>query len=282
MLSGDGSPEGPFDAAAGCTRALAVALCYDASFRFVTTMDQFVRELAPNRHICLAPGSYNVTEWILGASEAEREANPYVEVALVNDGLELKLVGLAHVAIYTPTHDPADTSLVAEPRYANVLSFVGCNDITLRDLTLGHTPEQGYCTGGVVYLEDCGSVTLKNLDLYGCGTYGVSAFDTEMLYADGVAIHDCSYGGLELYRVPYANFTDCSVRNCSRFDILTLVDSDARFDRCAFADNEWSEFCDFLSLTDSQIRFDRCDFDEASFRAVTFHPAYGETIHLNK
>ncbi|MBQ9459876.1 MAG: S-layer homology domain-containing protein [Oscillospiraceae bacterium] len=268
MLDGSDIPPEKFDPAMGCTRGWAIRCCYDVSFRFVTTVSQLVYELRPCRTVCLAPGEYNLTEWITLADAGARCANPYVRVEEVFDGEALTVVGLDHVTLCSPTGDPSDVRIVTEPRYANVLSFLSCSDITLRDMTMGHTPEQGYCLGGVVYAEDCGSVFLNNLDLYGCGTYGISAFDTETVRADGVVIHDCSYGGVELYRVGRAEFTGCTVKNCREFDILTVVDSEAEFTRCTFEDNRWGKYFNFLHFSGSRIIFDRCSFDRASYQAL--------------
>ena len=281
MLAYGDVPAEAFDPSVPCSRGMAVKYLYDASFRFVTTVEQLVDALAPCRNICLAPGAYDVTEWVMNAvAEEALEANPYVRVDLAGDGFEMQIVGLNHVSFFSPTHDPADTCLTAEPRYANVLSFIGCNDIKLRDLTMGHTPDKGQCTGAVVNMEDCGNMFLQNLDLYGCGTYGVTAEDTAYLYASDVLIRDCSYGGMSLYRVPSAVFTDCTVRNCREYDILDLNDSQVRFSRCTFQNNTWGRFCDFIGGAGSTVEFFHCTFDEASFRAVSFFEKDGMTVNM--
>ncbi len=281
MLDGtDVAPE-DFDPAAFCARSLVVKYLYDASFRFVTTVDQLVSELGPCRNICLAPGVYNLTEWMDTASETDRNANPYVSVEGAYNDREMVIMNLEHVTLYSPNHDRDDVQIVVEPRYANVLSFKGCNDIRLNDMTMGHTPELGYCTGGVIDLEECGTIFLQNLDLYGCGTYGISAWDVDYIYTRSVKIHDCSYGGMELYYVGFASFNDSAVVDCQEFEIITLKNTRAEFNRCTITGNWWwPEFNDFMSLVDSSVTFRQCTFDRAAYFAIEAMEGYGIVIKM--
>ena len=276
----DVAPE-EFDPMAYCARGLVVKYLYDASFRFVTTVDQLVNELGPCRNICLAPGEYNLTKWMDTASDTDLRANPYIFVDGGFDGREMIITGLEHVRLYSSAGEAEDVRIVVEPRYANVLSFKDCNDIRLQGMTMGHTPEQGFCTGGVVYMEDCGMMFLQNLDLYGCGTYGVTARDVEYIYASGVNIHDCSYGGMELYDVGYASFNDSSIVNCREFDTITIKNTTAEFSRCTFRDNYWGEFSDFLLLTNSGVTFYRCSFDRESYDALEKEEGLGTSVILD-
>ena len=58
------------------------------------------------------------------------------------------------------------------PRYAFCLKFVNCSNCEVENLTIGHTVG-GFCSGGVIGAEQS-SVTVKDCDLYGCGTYGLN------------------------------------------------------------------------------------------------------------
>ena len=104
--------------------------------------------------------------------------------------------------------------ILAEPRYAEVLSYYQCSEVSLENVRLGHTPEQGICTGGVLYLTGCENIILENCDFYGCGTLGITAENTKLLHVQNTLIHDCSYGAAQLTNTDGAIFLGCSVANC--------------------------------------------------------------------
>lgn len=83
--------------------------------------------------------------------------------------------------------------LVTAPRYANVLGFYNCSNISLNGTTLGHL-EGSECAGGVVYLYGCSDAVLESCELYGCGIYGVQTELSDNLHLQNNYIHDCSYG----------------------------------------------------------------------------------------
>ena len=106
------------------------------------------------------------------------------------------------------------TLVSAVPRYADVLYFENCRDISLRDMTLGHRIEPGYCAGDVLELSLCSHVHLESCGLYGCGVTGINANSCYDLHVSGTNIYDCSYLGAQLSYVTDALFTGCSVTNC--------------------------------------------------------------------
>lgn len=155
------------------------------------------------------------------------------------DGRQLELLNVHNLTI----RGGKDCKIVVEPRYANVLNFYRCSHISLENLTVGHT-EEGYCEGGVLYFENSGRITVKDCDLYGCGTYGLEAHSTLDLTMDNTVIHDCSYGIMILDAAQNTSFIDCDFVRCREF---TLVEINAeckntRFVRCRFAQNTGTLF----------------------------------------
>jgi hypothetical protein len=65
----------------------------------------------------------------------------------VHDGKEVALIGLTNLEIFGDA-----AKILAEPRYAWVLTFRDCHSVALRNLELGHI-EPGYCSGGVIKFE---------------------------------------------------------------------------------------------------------------------------------
>ncbi len=104
--------------------------------------------------------------------------------------------------------------IVTQPRYANVLNYSSCSNITLENVHLGHTPEQGSCRGGVLNLLASDGIILEGCDLYGCGILGIQAKNVRDLHVQNTLIHDCSNGAAMLEDSDNVVFLGCDVVNC--------------------------------------------------------------------
>ena len=159
----------------------------------VTTVDEFLAALDSDTTIFLEPGEYNLTAASnyggLGGSCYSWE-NTYV------DGYQLLIRGISNLTIEAESADT--TSIVTDPRYANVLYFYGVDNLTLRGVKVGHTEEPGVCSGGVVQLEYCRNALLESCKLFGCGTIGVNAICCEELTVNQCEIYECSSSGITL------------------------------------------------------------------------------------
>lgn len=142
--------------------------------------------------------------------------------------------------------------IVTQPRYANVLNLLSCADITLENVRLGHTPEQGICMGGVMYLNQSENILLEGCDLYGCGTLGIETMNVRNLQVQNTLIHDCSSGAALLQLTEGAVFLGCNVQNCPtpHFSLRecscfswdnTLMDPYSDFN---VNDQEWNPYAD--------------------------------------
>ncbi len=176
----------------------------------VTNVDEFLAAIGPDREIVLAPGEYNLTK----AENYSRAGSDWYHWESCFDGYELVLDGLTNLTIRG--ENAAETTICTEPRYANVLRFASGSGITLSDLTVGHTPEQGNCTGGVLYFDSCGDVEVQNAKLYGCGIRGLELQNCQNVHMVNSDIYDCSYGCISIwgsYNVLLENnkYYDCHV-----------------------------------------------------------------------
>lgn len=104
--------------------------------------------------------------------------------------------------------------IITEPRYADVLSFYSCGNVSLQGVTLGHSPEPGSCAGGVLYLNNSSGITLEGCDLYGCGILGITADYSSDLAVQRTRIHDCSCGAARFNDCELVTFLECTVENC--------------------------------------------------------------------
>lgn len=185
----------------------------------VKTADEFLAAIASNTTVYIDVPQINLMD-ASDYGEGTKEDDFYYDTPLyiefkskpyqwrrVFDGCSLLIGGVKNFHI-------VGGEIVTEPRYAQVLSFYYCSELSFENLYLGHTKEEGSCTGGVLYLFNCEDVVLENCDLYGCGILGITAYGTKNMSVQRTLIHDCSYGAADFYDCSGINFFSCNVQNC--------------------------------------------------------------------
>lgn len=162
----------------------------------VKNADEFLAAIGPDREIivdCPLIDLSTASTYGTVSGEYYRWEDPY-------DGPQLVIQNVTNLTIRGK--DGKDVNVISTvPRYAYVLAFEGCRNITVRDLTVGHTKEPGYCMGGVLQFQNCGGVTVAHTGLFGCGTIGVDAWNSTGLLIQENDIYECSYGGINLFQV---------------------------------------------------------------------------------
>lgn len=207
LLAGFGAAAGPAASAGD-----ASAVPSDGDVIFVTNVDELLAAIAPNTVIELAAGVYDLStasnygtdthssyySWSGVYSNNEAAA----ELVIQNvDGLTFRGAGLE------------ETTIAAIPRYANVIKFAGCHNLTVASLTAGHTTEPGFCSGGVLKLENCTDVNIDTCGLYGCGTIGVQAQSCSRLNVTNSSIYECSYGAVDVHQCQDVVISGCDVHH---------------------------------------------------------------------
>lgn len=173
--------------------------------------------------------------WIGEAyTDLTRLSEPAVVSESVFNGRQLTIVNYENITI----KGGVNSRIVVDPAYAFVLNFVNCTNITIENLTMGHTVE-GYCTGGVIGLTNSSAITIKSCDLYGCGAYGIVSQESPFLMEKSI-IRDCSYGIMQLYGVSYAEFNECDFFRNREFSMVEIDgnSSNIQFNHCRFAQNQ--------------------------------------------
>ena len=207
LLAGCGLVAGPAASAGEASAAPA-----DGDAIRVTNVDELLAAIAPNTVIELAAGLYDLSTSSNYGSDTHSSYYSWngvynnneaaAELVIHNvDGLTLRGAGLE------------ETTIAAVPRYANVIKFTGCQHLTVANLTAGHTMEPGFCTGGVLRLESCTDTFITGCGLYGCGTIGVDANDTNGLSVSGCDIYECSYGAVNLHTCRDVQIENCNVHH---------------------------------------------------------------------
>lgn len=255
---------------------------YDMTLCYVDNVDDLMKNIKSNTTIYLAPGTYNLTDWIdekaaTGNWTAVAKQYPYFSTNAMDWDRELDICNIENFRLIGSGVD--FTSIVVEPRYANVIGFVNCITLTIRGITMGHTPEKGYCTGNVLYFNSCDDVYLSDLDLYGCGIYGIAANGLTYAVINNTVIHDCSYGALDIRNSYALSFNNCQMKDNEDLTILEFYQTGAvYFYNCSFSGNK-SDFvdgCSFIgcnrdvieSFPGDVITFDSCTFGNTEYESL--------------
>ena len=196
---------------AGCGAAPAADAPATGTTVKVSTVDEFLAAIAPDTTIELAEGDYAL---YTASNYGGRSGSDYYAWARAYDGPMLEIRGVENLVITGAGADKV--TLTAEPRYANVLSFVSCRNVTVSQLTAGHTREEGVCSGGVLHFEDCRDCAVRGCGLFGCGTLGVEGVDCTALAVEDTDVYECSYGAFFFTGCRDTRIVGGEVRDCGR------------------------------------------------------------------
>ena len=185
----------------------------------VTTVDELLAAIAPDTVIELTGQRYMLTE----ASDYGTGSGSGYYRWDTGDGAELVIENVTGLTIRAANRD---TCIVTEPRWVNVLHFIGCEDITLEGFTAGHT-DGAYCSGGVLCFENTKGVTVDGCSLYGCGTEGVTTYSCEDVAVTGSEIWNCSQGAAFIYDSKNVSFDNCDFHGITaECGMFRTIDSD--------------------------------------------------------
>ena len=187
----------------------AVTVPYQDGVYTVSTVDEFIAAIGPDREIRLEAGTYDLSTASTYAGETGNEWCFWDEVY---DGYEL-VIQLTNNLTITGAGKGV-TILSAGPRYAQVLRLNSCHNVSMTGFTAGHTKEPGACVGGVICLEYDRGVSIRDVGLYGCGVTGVCADNCTDVTVANSDIYECSYNGIQVL-----NSTGVNVVNCRLYDL---------------------------------------------------------------
>lgn len=184
----------------------------------VSTVDEFIAAIGPDREIILDESLYDLsTATGYGISGGE-----YYCWEDIYDGPGLVICNVSNMTIRSNDGKYQNHTISAVPRYADVLLFQGCADITVSGITAGHTKEQGSCAGGVLEFRDCDRITVDNCGLFGCGILGIQADYCSSVVVQNCEIYECSQGGIQLWNVDGAVIEGTSFRDIGGDDIMSF------------------------------------------------------------
>lgn len=189
----------------------------------VSTVDEFLAAIAPDTTIYLDAELYDLsTATVYGGAGGEWYG--WVENF---DGPGLVIYGVENLGIMSA--EGVSATISAVPRYADVLTFSGCTYIEINNVTLGHTEEPGECSGGVLNFSQCGNVAIDQSRLFGCGTVGITAYNSSAIAINDTEIYDCTYSAAIFYTCNDVVFSNCNIHHCGTPE-LVVTDSSVTYD----------------------------------------------------
>ena len=237
--------------------------------------------VADDTEILLAPGVYNITKYLENRSlpVIDTDAAYAYEAGLYDHYWEPLVVnGYSHLRI--ASEDPASPAqIVCEPRDEVVMTFVNCPELELADVIMGHTPEQGECSGDVLSMYDCAEARITGCDLYGCGAYGMNLQSCSDLTVRGTVIHDCTWGMINAISCSQGTFTDCTFRDCDGYTMFAADYSTLTFEDCSFSGLGENLL---RSSEYHNIFFDGCTFDEAALEDLKSNEYFDEYVFIRE
>jgi len=230
----------------------------------VTTLDEFIAAIQPNATVIIASGGITLADSVYyenGAwqtdyydnPDAESTAQPTGAYVSWSDGWNGSGLMISDVPNLTIRGETERARIISNDQYAYVLSFDGCDNLTIDNIVAGHDVP-GYCAGGVFRIENSRYVTITNTEMYGCGTEGLYLEDVRDMTVTNSTIYECTYDLMTVIDCKNITFSHTIFRDTGEFDLICVYDSDnIVFENCEFAGNfiTDSEYFDYyLFYTD--------------------------------
>lgn len=175
----------------------------------VTTVDELLAAIGSDTTIYL---DNDMFDWSTATNYGGYGGEHYYWVDIY-DGPGLVITGVSNLRLIGQGKDA--TTVQAVPRYADVIAFESCRNVTVANLTAGHLKgEPGSCSGDVLAFESCQDFHIVDCGLFGCGVYGVRANNCVTGSVLRTEIYECSGGAAQIFRSDGVVFTDCSVHDC--------------------------------------------------------------------
>ena len=248
------------------------AFLEESGFTVVTNAEELINAIRPGAGVIIAPGEYNLSDYIENLDLVKfNSSHKYVQLNKNYDGFELVIKDVDDLLISGGYEDPGDTILLIEPRYSAVFRFEDCDRLQLCSFTAGHT-SRGNCKGNVIDLYACKDVGIYNVDLFGCGVYGlVIYYESGNVRVFNSCIHDCEYGIDELYELGgNVTFTNCMFYGSNAAGSWYSFDNDSdvelTFKKCSFGEEETNGLF---------YREDYITFIDCLWSTITRYPEWG-------
>ena len=192
----------------------------------VTNADEFLAAIGPNTEIVIDAETIDFST----AKDYGGGPKKYYRWEDIYDGPALVIAGADNLTIRSKDGKTKNHTISAVPRYANVLTFINCDNLVLSGFTAGHTKEPGVCVGGVLRFQNCTMISVDNCGLFGCGTLGVDAEACTSITLRSSEIYECSNGGVQMLDTTGITIEKCTFRDLGGNNLMLSGCSDVTVD----------------------------------------------------
>ena len=192
----------------------------------VTNADEFLAAIGPNTEIVIDEETIDFST----AKDYGGGPKKYYRWEDIYDGPGLVITGVNNLTIRSKDGKTKNHTINAVPRYANVLTFVNCDNLVLSGFTAGHTKEPGVCAGGVLMFQNCTMVSVDNCGLFGCGILGVQAEGCTSITLRKCDIYERSNGGVSMSDTTGITIEKCTFRDLGGNNLMLSGCSDVTVD----------------------------------------------------
>ena len=175
----------------------------------VDTVDAFLQAIGPDTAVILEAPLYDLSQ----AADYGQSGQSYYYWEETFDGPQLVICNVENFSIRSAENNRDSCTISALPRYADVLTFRNCRDITVSGITAGHTREPGECVGGVLNASACVGITVENCGLFGCGILGLQTDGCKGVTVKDCDIYECSQGGIWMSNTDQVAIDGCTFRD---------------------------------------------------------------------
>ncbi len=216
----------------------------------VSSADELLNAIGPDRTIRLAPGDYML-------SDVKDRYMEFIRWIPEFDGKTVSIRNVKNLKIIGSSGGA--TRLLVRPKYVFVINFEDCEDVELEHLVMGHSPDKGFCTSGVIGATNCTNLAIRNCDLFGSGTEGLTLSKVRNMEFHDSTIRDCTYGIMTIKGCANLQFTKSSFTRNKKYWAVNIQDStDISFAECSFTNNDANEKALFAVGSSSNIHVKEC------------------------
>ncbi|MGB3366771.1 MAG: right-handed parallel beta-helix repeat-containing protein, partial [Acidaminobacteraceae bacterium] len=223
----------------------------------VSTTEQFLSAIGPDRTIKVASGEYDLLSIKID--------NEYIKYEDTYDGRELVIYKVENLKIIGDENSKPE--FVIDPRYSNVMVFKEVGNLTIKNIVAGHRKDLGESTGGVFKFDFSDDVVLENLDLYGSGTVGIDIKDSRKFRIINPNIYEFSYSAMIIENSSDIEVVGGNIHDNTVFEALIRVKNSTQivFNETTFDNNNSIESDGYVSYeyfvmneSDTPINFNNC------------------------
>lgn len=184
----------------------------------VSNINELIQAIAPNKIIKLKANKFILSNLNINIS------NPHVNLEPVEDGFRVEIKGVSNLRIEGASE--RKSKIISNSRYAPILVFNDCDNISIDNIEAGHGSSKGICKGEVLAFHNSKKITLTNTILFGSGTEGLLLNNCTESRFDNVTIRGCTQGILTIRNSSQIDFINCRFTDNRQFDLINIFDSE--------------------------------------------------------